>query len=214
MNSFVVVFPADAAPTHIMNGAQLISSAAVLIFAYPSEIPATGSCRRLKATIINVCICAAIAVCMGCLTAVITYEYGNDSLFVTFSILWYFAHVDEKMSRLLFSISFAFILQTAREFYYRADSVSVGDVGFSSFQTGHRMSIRISQFVCAHRTVFRNVRFDCSAHDIRMEDIITSNWLRARRQRQPRAGRIHGRQHLCDDFVCVSTGNYDLFCGR
>lgn len=59
---------------------QLISSAAVLVFTFPSEIPATGSCKRLKGTIINICICATIAICVACLTAVITFGYANDSL--------------------------------------------------------------------------------------------------------------------------------------
>lgn len=61
---------------------QLVSSSALLVFAYPSEVPATGSCKRLKGAIICVFICFAIMLCTGCLTAVVEFRCVLNTSFL------------------------------------------------------------------------------------------------------------------------------------
>ncbi|XP_055295987.1 probable cationic amino acid transporter [Sitodiplosis mosellana] len=60
----------------------LVTSAALLVFTFPSEIPATGSCKRLKATIVNMFICLTIVLCAGCLSAVITFNAPEEFIAV------------------------------------------------------------------------------------------------------------------------------------
>ncbi|XP_031637634.1 uncharacterized protein LOC116350051 [Contarinia nasturtii] len=59
----------------------LVTSAALLVFTFPSELPATGS-KRFKATIIGIFICLTIVLCAGCLSAVITSNSNEEFIAV------------------------------------------------------------------------------------------------------------------------------------
>lgn len=54
---------------------QLLYGAAPLVFSFPSELPATGSYRRLTGIVICVFVGLTCAITMGCLSSVLQFKW-------------------------------------------------------------------------------------------------------------------------------------------